>query len=558
MPQKKTQTLVITNFGGRLTRIVDGDLNSGFAKFTTSWGYDPFSKPMNLTWLETPTSIAGISDTIFATSNRLEALPIVYAVGNSGKAYRIQPMAVGNPNLDSVIGIGSVTSGGSSYNYGASIQFFGTPEKMYIGGDQRVNAVPISSVVTGTFSGDTPVGTAANYVQNTTRPLVLFGAKLLFGNGPTIGAIGTTGTVTSSVIGMSVGSSGQVQALYSEINPPLPPEFTVRDLDIAPDFSYMYLSASEARAENLTTVTNDRDTGFSSNSNISKWNGVDEGITAGTSLPGASANALQTYFQNNLIFSNDSFGTTIGTETSKELMLPNNKPPFRSATGVNGNYVFWGSTEIVGGSVLGSLYYFGNLDQENPSGLYRLMRLNTNLAAGYVYQIGCVSLVGNQYNTVNNAITSVASFGYGKHYISTFEVNPSNTSPSATTSKLYRFLITSSGTGTPQLGAYETQTQLFSKRIGITQIRVYTQPTATGNGFQIDCIGGDGSVIPNGTFNYSFVAGSDETKLEGALERINFNPEMNTTFALGLRVTNTGTTNMVIKKIEVDWEERGK
>ena len=555
---KKPQTIYITNFSGRLTRLINGDLDSGFAKFTTSFGYDPFSKPLNLTWLETPSSIAGISDFVLATSNRLETTPYVYAVGNSGKAYKIQPMAVGDPNLDSVIGIGSVTSGGSTYNYGASIQFFGTPEKMYVGGDNRINAVPISSVVDGSFSGDSQVGTATNYVQNTTRPLALFGAKLLFGNGPTFGAVGTTGTVTSSIIGMSVGSSGQVQNLYSEINPPLPPELTVKDLDIAPDFSYMYLSASEAKAENLTTVANDRNVGFSSNSNVSKWNGIDEGITAGTSLPGSSANSLQTYFQNNLIFSNDPFGTTIGTESKKELSLPNNKPPFRSATGVNGNYVYWGSTEIVGGSVLGSLYYFGNLDQENPVGLYRLTRFNTSLAEGYVYQIGCVSLVGNAYNTVNNAITSIASFGYGKHYISAFEINASNTTPDSTTSKFYRFLITPSGTGTPQSGVYETQTQLFSKRIDIKQIRVYTEPTLAGNGFQIDMIDSSGSVMTNGTFIYTFAAGSDETKLLGSLERINFNPTASPGYSLGIRITNAGTTNMTIKKVEIDWEEQGK
>lgn len=548
----KPQTLVINNFSGRLTRIPNGDLNSGFAKFTTSWGYNPFNKPLNLSWLESPSSIAGISDVILATVNRLETVPIVYAVGNSGKAYRIQPMTLGNPNLDSVIGIGSVTAQGNTYNYGAAIQFYGTPEKMYVGGDTRVNAVPISSVITGEFGGDQAVGSSANYFPNTTRPLAIYGAKLLFGNGPTFGAIGTTGLITSSIIGMSVGSTGNIFSLYSEINPPLPPEFVIKDLDIAPDFSYMFMTASEARAENLTTVSGDRDTGFSSNSNVSKWNGVDQGITAGTSIPGASTNALQTYFQNNLIFSSDSFGMTLGTESKKELTLPNNKSPFRSATGVNGNYVFWGATEVVGGSVLGSLYYFGNLDQENPSGLYRLMRLNTSLPAGYVYQVGCVSLVGNQYSTIDNTVASVASFGYGKHYISTFEIKVGETTPSSTTAKLYRFLITPSGTGAPQMGTYETQTQLFSKRVGVTQIRVYTEPVVTGNGFRLELIGSDGGVIPNGTFTYAF---GDPVDRE---VRINFNPNIQTVYALGVRITNTGTTNMTFKKVELDISEEGK
>lgn len=546
----KPQTITITNFGGRLTRIQNGDLNSGFAKFNTSWGYDPFSKPMNLTWLEKPASIAGISDLVVAAKTRLEVDPYVYMVGNTGKAYRMELMTIGTPNLDSVVGVGSVTANGNTYTFGASIEFYGSPQKMYVGGDQQVNAIPISSITT--FTGDAVVGSAANYKGNTSRPLAPFGAKLLFGNGNTFGAINTTGTVTSSIIGTGLGN------LYSEINPPLPPERLIKDLDIAPDYSYMYATASDAIPEQLSTFGSDRTTGaFATDSGVYKWNGTDVGVTAGVNMPGISSWSLQNYMRNNMIFSGDTFGTTVGTESQKLLTLPNNKPPFRSATGVNGNYIYWGSTEVVGGSVLGSLYYFGNLDQENPTGLYRLARINSTLDAGYMYQIGCVSLTGNKYNALNTARTSIAAYGNGKHFISTFEVNSSVATVSASTVKLYRFLLNQTG-GTPQTGVYETQTQLFQKRIDVSQIRVYTEPTATGNGFQLDMIGADGNVITNGTFNYTFAAGSDETKLQGILERINFNPTISAGYSLGIRLTNTGTTNMTIKKIEIDWSERGK
>jgi hypothetical protein len=138
------------------------------------------------------------------------------------------------------------------------------------------------------------------------------------------------------------------------------------------------------------------------------------------------------------------------------------------------------------------------------------------------------------------------------------EANSSFSDGTGSVLGFYGFTLNPSGTVAPQLGVYETQNQLFSKKIGLAQIRVYTEPTVAGNGFQIDVIGGDGNVIDNGTFNYSFVAGSDQTQMQGALERINFNPNINTLFSLGIRLTNTGTTNMTIKKIEIDYSEEGK
>ena len=134
----------------------------------------------------------------------------------------------------------------------------------------------------------------------------------------------------------------------------------------------------------------------------------------------------------------------------------------------------------------------------------------------------------------------------------------SSVNNSATQNFLLSFLTTPSGSGTPQAGVYETQTQLFSKRIQIPQIRVYTEPTVTGNGFQLDLIGSDGNIISNGTFTYTFVAGSDVNTLQGALTRINFNPNIDAGYAVGVRITNTGTTNMTIKKVEIDWDQEGK
>lgn len=547
------ETIEITNFGGRLTRILNGDLNSGFAKFTPSWGYDPFSKPMNLTWLETPVDITGsISGTVLAGKQRFESnAQFVYVVDSNGKLYKMTPNAIGAPNTDTASLIGTVTNGSATYLFGASIELFGSPEKLFVSHDRGVNSInPDGSV-------DSVLGAQAYFVQNRFHPLRDFLSDLLIGNGPTIAAIDTTGTVISPIVNLNVQST--TQSVYSQISPPFGPEATVQDMDVSPNRDYIYITASDVPSEEIMTVAKDRQAASATDGSVYKWNGIDDGITAGTTIPSYAVTALQTYLQNNLFFANDPFGTSINDGVNKILTLNNNKSPLPNATGVNGSFLFWVAPEINAASTttMASMYYFGSLDREMPPGLFRLMRYSTSLSNGFVYQTPFNMLVNNRFSTVNNAVTSIVSLGYGKHYFSTYEVNSGTTGTDV--KKLLRFLVTSTGTGTPQSGVYETQTQLFGKKISVKQIRVYTEPTASGNGFQLDCIGSDGAVITNSATNtYSYAAGTDITLLQGSLDRVNFNPVMNDTYNLGIRITNTGTVNMTIKKIEVDWELSGK
>lgn len=535
----KPETITITNFGGRLTRILNGDLNSGFAKFVPSFGYDPFSKPMNLTWLEAPVDISGsaITDLVLAAKQRFEGgVLFIYAIGSAGKLYKIQPNNIGTPNLDTASLIGTLTN--KNMQFGASMDFFGATEKIYIGQDDRVNSVNFDG------SGEATVGGTSSIIGNSARPLAQFIGKLIFGNQSNIGVIDSTGTISS----------------YARLSPGLPSETYITDLDISPDGNYLYITSSGTPNENLTTVSSDRQAAAASNGNIFYWNGVDDAATAEKTIPSYAVTALHTYLGNNVLFANDSFGAGLNDTTQKMISLPNNKSSLPNANIANGNFLTWVNPEVnaAGNAMNASLYYFGNLDNENPSGLWRVMRYSTSLNGGFVYQTPLNIMTNNQYMTVNNAITAITTLGYGKHYFSVFAVNPSNTSPSSVTAKLFRFLITPSGSGTPQLGVYETQTQLFSKRIGITQIRVYTEPTIAGNGFQLDMVGSDGNIITNGTFNYTFAAGTNEQQLQGSFERINFSPSTRTLYSLGIRITNTGSTNMTIKKIEIDYTQEGQ
>lgn len=548
------KTITITNFGGRLTRILNGDLNSGFAKFSPSFGYDPFSKPMNLTWLESPTDITGPINNLPQAGLVMSASlngPNIHMIDQGGRWYQIKSSSLSNPSINSVVGISSVAT--QQYLFGTSMQFFGSVVgqdlagnpvgKLYVGGDSAVKSINPDG------SGEATVGNLNSYRGNVYKPLEKFAGGLFFGNGNTIGKIDSTGTVTSSVIGTGNGN------LYSALNPPLDTNDKVLDMDTSISNDYLILGTSEiSQTERLDSVGYDIiETFGSQGGRIALWNGVDSGVTAATNLPSYLISEVHTFFKTNAFFAADSFGTAVNDGTAKILTLPDNKAPLPNAVAVNGNFLTWACPEVVGTKRYLSLYYYGQLDAENPKGLFRVLRWETTQSNGFVNKVPLNLIVSNIYKSINNALNALATFGYGKHYIG---LNSTNTG--GLQSFLLSFLVTPTGTGTPQLGVYETQTQLFSKKISVTQLRMYTEPTVAGNGFKIDLIGSDGAIMQNGTFNYTFVAGSDSTQLQGSFQRINYLPNCDTQFALGIRITNTGTTNMTFKKIEVDWCESGK
>lgn len=541
----KPETIVITNFGGRLTRIINGDLNSGFAKFNTSWGYDPFSKPMNLTWFSQPASISAlVTDCVLDMKPRIEGnTNYVYAIGQAGKLYKFLTATSGDPVRDSVVQRTSVVQNSPTFAYGASMEFFGSGSVLssviYISSDNGMNRIRPDG------SGETAIG--AQFATNSFKKLKVFQGKLLFGNANTFGVLDSTGTLTSSVIGTGWGN------LYSQINPPLPMEVLIKDIDVSPQGDYAMMTANELPYEAITPVS-DRLNANSANSFIVKWNGIDTGITAFQSLPSNVTSALQTYLSSNMFFSQNAFGGNVNDGVTNFVTLPNNRAPLPNATAVNGNFLTWVVPEVNTSltSVHGAMYYFGALDNETPKGLYRVMRYTTPLSSGNVFQMPANLVVNNQFAGIDQLdFSSIISKGYGKHFFSTIDV-----STASVRAGFWRFVVNANTLTPPQLGVYETQTQLFSKRQSCPQVRVYCEPTVAGNGFQLDLIDVDGSVLS--THTYNFASGTDITKLQGALERINFNPKGGGFFGLGVRITNTGTTNMCIKKVELDIAPEGK
>lgn len=538
----KPQTIAITNFTGRLTRIINGDLNSGFSKFESSFGYDPFSKPMNLTWLYQPDDIKDVvvTDAIFATKT-ISPSPgeeYVYGIGSSSKLYRIDPTNSGTGNIPlndipSVIAaIGSISG---TFHYGADLDYYNG--NLHITSDNAITRVALSGAnITSVF------GSGSSVTSSIYHPLVQFLGSLYFGNNNNIGEINSAGIITTG----------------SKLSPALPGGMVVRDLDVTPDGAYMIITASYVYPDRMDDPTSGgRVQAYAAEAYKFLWNGTDTGVTAYEALPSFPATSLSTFLNRQFTFNQDTFGVALYEGPLKLVTLPNNLSPMPNAAAPNGTFLTWVSPEGTGAvsfsntaysATYTSLYYYGQLDAETPAGLWRMFR-QAPTASNHTYRTPVNQMV-NSFSLNRNLVS-----GWGKHYISVWEYN---SGASSSTYHFYRFTLPPTANTSPILGVYETQTQLFSKKMSVSQIRVYTEPTAANNGFQLDFIGSDGNVIANGTFTYSFAAGSDITSLQGSLDRINFNPTMNASYAIGIRITNTGTSNMTVKKIELDISEEGK
>ena len=161
---------------------------------------------------------------------------------------------------------------------------------------------------------------------------------------------------------------------------------------------------------------------------------------------------------------------------------------------------------------------------------------------------------------VSNLGVGSSSNGYTNNIVSTSKTYFSTLEISATTTK-YKFYkwIFSPSPNMPQTvsslinAIYQTQTQLFSKKIQVKEIRVYGEPWITDNSFRIDLIGSNGAVMTNGS--QTFIAG---TNLTIGNDFAWYNPGIAPTYALGLWIENLGTANFTINKIEIDYVAGGK
>lgn len=528
------KTLTINNFQGRLSRYNNGDINSGYANYSTTFGNDPFTTPGSLTWFEAPTRIdsggAVITDLIMASKTRLESgITYAYAIGHTGRFYKIQvnDPTTYNPNYDNPVLLATLAINTPTFKYGSSINFFGSTQMVYIGHDKGATKINFDG------TGEAEVGSAGSWTASVPRPAVQFGASLYFGNGTNL---------TEVIIGGTVAS-------YAKLSPAFPIGTQVRDLDISPEGNYVQIVVSRVAAPDMTVSTQDTSNLSSADSYRFLW----DGITAG-------ASSYET-FNSYLINSNLSFGrftytmgydlgsTAIYAGGDKIITLPSSLSPNFNALFSTGNLMGFAAPEQTSSVLKGSLMTYGQYDREIPEGLFRFFRVAASGVQTDIIQMPLCSIVSNLFYGSSSAGYSGNQVGSAKIYFSTLETSSAPT----TAYKLYKFTTVPTGLGTAIAGVYETQTQLFSKKVKVGAIRVYGEPWVTNNAFTIDLIGSNGGVLAGSSL--TFTAGSN---LTAGADFAWYSPACAPSYALGLRITNVGSVNNVITKVEIDYSEGGQ
>src|SRR3990167_7346892 len=537
MPDPKT--LTITELGGPLTRRNDGDINSGLAKYDPSWGYDPYSKPGNLTWMEQPVSIlslAGANSVIGIMKVRSEGdQGFVYAVSNggSGRLRRIQvnDTTTTNPNFDthSVMGAMPIAP---SQDRNPGMVFYGSTEKIFYG-DNDTSLAKIN------FDGSSPstIALASSVISGVPRPMITFLGKIYFGNGNNIGEIDSTELVITG----------------AKLSPALPVGVFVKDLDVTPDGNYLQMTASKNAPADFD-ASPAAGNGIATESFKFLWNGIDEAATYFEEYGGTNLTAGQTFGDKNYALGFEPFGTAIFSQQNKIVTLPNVISPHPTATFSTGNVLGFMSPEYVDGELRGSLFNYGQFDSDAPAGLFRILRHESTVKTD-VPIVNAVANVSNLFYFPSYSSYTNDTAGVGKIYFTTKEASADANADSR--SILWRFTTVPTGVGSIVAGTYETQTQLFSKKVKVSEVRVYTEPLIGGNDFIVDVIGSGGSVIAGGSQRF----GVGTSSMAVGTDMVQFNPAMAPTYAVGVRLTNssvTGVANWTATKVEVDYGPAGK
>lgn len=528
-------TKIIDNFSGRLTRDNSGDMNSGFAKYAVTFGNDPFTNPNNLTWFEKPTDIdhSGdvITDLIMAARTRLESgITYVYAIGHTGRLYKIQvnQPSTYNPNYDTPVLLTILTVNSPTFKYGSSIQFYGNTEKIYIGHDLGVTSVNFDG------SGEAFVGVLGSYTANVPRPSINFQGVTYWGNGTNLLAIDATATVTT----------------YAKLIPGFPVGTFVRDLDISPDGNYAQIIVSRIPPSDMTSLVQDTNSLSSADSYKFLWNGSDPGYTSYESYNSYSIGSNITYGPFSYTVGYDTGGAAIYTGGTKIVSLPNSLSPNFEAMFSTGNLVGFTSPEYdtLNQKLASTCLVYGQYDEQFQKGLYRYFRVSTTDNSNDFESIQMpVCLV------VSNLLYGAASSGYAGNIVGAAKIYYSDLQNinGLPTYRLHKFNTFPTGLGDAIAGRYETQTELFSKKQLLQELRIYSEAWTINSGltFDVDLIDSSGNSLDSITFNSTNLPPNDYAW---------WKPTAAPTYGVGIRISNHGTTNFVINKIELDYTEGGK
>lgn len=535
------QTLTVDNFRGTMTNFQFGDINSGRSYVQSSAGSNPFVKPGQLTWNNASIQIdptgSVITDLGVAGKERTESgVLYVYAIGHTGRLYKIQvnDPTTYNPDYDNPVLLTTLTINSPTFTRGGFMEFFGATEKIYIGHDMGVTTINFDG------TGEAFVGALGSWIQNVPRPLADFVGKLYAGNGSNLAEMDSTGTVTT----------------YTKISPGFPDNTQVRDLDLSPDGNYLDSVVSRLPLYDITASTQETTSMANSESFIFKWNGIDAGYTTFDSYPSFSLTSNIMFQSFQYAFGADQYGLALYNTNEKILTLPELPSPQPNAVSSTGNLLSWMTPLAYLGVLEADFTVWGNFDFEvgNPIGFWDLFFLNATAPETDIIRVPFQMSVSNIGigSSSNNYAANI--FGTSKIYFSTLETSDGPT----TAYRFYKWEAVNSP-DVPTTNAlidaiYQTQIQMFSKKVTVKEVRIYGEPWITGNAFEISLMGSTAeTAMTNGT--YDFTAG---TNLTIGDDFAWWTPDVAPTYALGIAILNKGDTNHVINKVEIDYTIGGK
>lgn len=537
MAQNPVQTLVIDKFGtGPMTIYQDGDINSGRAYLQSTGGYNPYVYPGKLSWCAANEQIdpngSVITDLVLAGKTRIESgVTYVYAIGHTGRFYKIQvnDPTTYDPNYDNPVLLATLSSNSPTFTRGAFMEFYGATERVYIGHDKGVTQIDFSG------SNETFVGSTMSWVQNVPRPIEPYLGKLYVGNGANIAEIDTTLTVTS----------------YTKLSPGFPSNSQVRDLDSTSEGNYLQAVVNRTALPDILSSTQDTTSSIPSESYVFLWNGTDAGYTSYTTYPGVSLTSNMIFQGYQYLTGSDMTGQSTFNPLEKVIPGPEVQPVLPGAITNVGGVVMHIAPLIFDGVLEADLYAWGTYDYERVNGYHDIFYFNAGGDETDVTLTPMLLPVANTgFGSSSNGYSG-SQYSAAKYYISALE-----TSSSTTAYKLYKwqpvFTPLDENISAQLDSIYQTQNQMFSKKVQIKQVRVYGQPWVANNSFTIQLIGSSGSPMTNG--EKTFAIGSGLTVGE---DFAYWTPQVAPTYTLGVAIINKGTVNHVIDKIEIDYAAGG-
>lgn len=543
-------TLVIDNFKGSYTTYLYGDINSGRSYEGNSSGANPFIKPGQLTWSANPVQIdpngAVITDLIMAAKERVEnGILYEYAIGHTGRLYKIQvnDPTTFNPDYDNPVLLTTLIINTPTFTRGASMDFCGTPEQIFIGHDKGITTVHYDG------TAEAFLGVLGSYTQTVPRPLKQFIGKLYAGNGNNLAEIDISGTGTVNT--------------YTKLSPAFPAGTQVRDIDLSTDGNYLETVVSRLALFDITSAAQDTSQTANSESYIVKWNGTDLGATAVTTFPSfaLSANIL---FQNyQYTFGSDQFGSAIFDPAEKIISTTESSQQMPNAVASTGNLLLAMSSLHYNGVMEADLIAWGSNDFEvgHPPGYWDIMFLNSKAPETDIIRVPLMTTISNTgYGSSSNGYANNNIFGTSKIYFSTLETSSAPTTKyrfykwTINTSPIQSPVVTNASTG----GYYQTQIQMFSKKVTISQVRIYGEPWIANNAFQIDLVGTASNPISGGTKVFTAQNTDAVAPMYIGTDYAWWDPTIAPSYAVGIGITNKGTINHTINKIEIDYENAGK